>query len=123
MGRNPGGELGLANLNAVTPELLAGAGKAEAAAGQIAQMISALMQNLAPMQQGFVGQGGLSFQKVQSDVNADLVTITDALNEVASGIRSSGRDYDVSDEEARQEVTKAAADAGDIISRLRGGGA
>lgn len=109
--------------NAVTPELQAAASKADAAGGQIAQMLSALMENLAPMQTQFVGAGGLSFQKVKSDINQDLVTITDSLNEVAEGIRTSGRDFDVADSEAQQEVTKAAQDAGSIVSRLRGGGA
>jgi WXG100 family type VII secretion target len=109
-------------LNAQTPELMAAANKADAAGGQIAQMLSALMDNLAPMQQGFVGGGGMTFQKVQADINSDLVTITDALNDVAEGIRTSGRDFDAADSEAQQEVAKAAQDAGNIVSRLKAGG-
>jgi WXG100 family type VII secretion target len=109
--------------NAVTPELLAASKKADDAGGQIAQMLSALLQNLEPMTAGFVGAAGGTFQKVKADINNDLVIITDALNEVAEGIRSAGRDFDVSDSEAQAEVTKAAEDAGSIVSRLRGGGA
>ena len=73
------------------------------------------------MKQGFVGMAGATFQKVKADVHTDLVAITDALNEVAEGIRSAGRDFDVSDTEAQTEVTKAAQDAGSIVGRLRGG--
>ncbi|WP_213454931.1 WXG100 family type VII secretion target [Rhizomonospora bruguierae] len=111
----------MADVNAVTPELLAAAGKAENGGQSIAQMLSALIQNLEPMQQGFVGQGGLRFQQVKESVNADLIAITDALNEVAQGIRTAGQDYSVADQESEQEVTKAAEDAGNIINRLRGG--
>jgi WXG100 family type VII secretion target len=109
--------------NAVTPELQKAATKADDAGGQLAKMISGLLDNLAPMESGFVGAAGMSFQQVKASVNADLVTITDALNEVAEGIRTAGRDFDVSDDEARQEVTKAAADAGNIVNRLRGSAA
>jgi ESAT-6 family protein len=109
--------------NAVTPELLASSRKADDAGGQIVQMISALLQNLEPMTQGFIGTAGDTFQKVKADIHKDLVDITDALNEVAEGVRSAGRDFDVSDSEAQAEVTKAAQDAGSIVSRLRGGAA
>jgi WXG100 family type VII secretion target len=108
--------------NAVTPELQKAATKADDAGGQLAQMLNALLDNLAPMETGFVGAAGMTFQQVKANVNADLVTITDALNEVAEGIRTAGRDFDVSDDVAHQEVTKAAADAGEIVSRLRGAG-
>jgi uncharacterized protein YukE len=85
-------------------------------------MLNTLLDNLAPMETGLVGAAGMSFQQVKTNVNADLITITDALNEVAEGIRTAGRDFDVADETAHQEVTKAAADAGNIVGRLRGPG-
>jgi uncharacterized protein YukE len=113
----------LAPLNAVTPELQLAANKAEEGGGQIAQMLSALLIGLEPMSAGFIGQAGGTFQKVKADINNDLVIIVDALNEVAEGIRTAGRDFDVSDTEAQSEVNQAAADAGSIVSRLRGGGA
>jgi WXG100 family type VII secretion target len=116
-----GGECTVATFNAVTPELLAAAQKADDAGGQLAQMLNALLQNLEPMAQGLVGQAGGSFQKVKIDINNDLVVINDALNEVAEGIRSAGRDFDVADAESQSEVVKAAADAGAIVNRLRGG--
>lgn len=107
--------------NAVTPELQKAATKADDAGAQLAQMLNVLLDRLAPMESRFVGAAGMSFQQVKANVNADLVTITDALNEVAEGIRTSGRDFDVADDTARQEVNKAAADAGNIVNRLRGG--
>jgi WXG100 family type VII secretion target len=107
--------------NAVTPQLLAASKKADDAGGQIAQMMHALLENLRPMQQGFVGAAGLTFQKVQADVNNDLIIITDALHEVAEGVRTAGRDFDVADTEAQADVTKAAQDAGSIVTHLRGG--
>lgn len=107
-------------LNAITPELQAAATKADDAGGQISQMLSALLINLEPMATGLIGQTGTTFQKVKTDINNDLVIITDSLNEVAEGIRSSGRDFDVADTEAQSEVSKAADDAGNIVSRLRG---
>jgi WXG100 family type VII secretion target len=108
-------------LNAVTPELQAAAKKADDAGGQISQMLSALLINLEPMAQGLIGQTGGTFQKVKADIHNDLVIITDNLNEVAEGIRSSGRDFDVADSESQAEVSKAAQDAGNIVGRLRGG--
>ena len=110
-------------LNAVTPELQLAANKADEGGGQIAQMLHALLIGLEPMSGGFIGQAGGTFQKVKLDINNDLVVIVDALNEVAEGVRTAGRDFDVSDAEAHEEVTRAAADAGTIVSRLRGGGA
>jgi len=110
-------------LNAVTPELQLAANKADEGGGQIAQMLHALLIGLEPMSGGFIGQAGFTFQKVKADINNDLVVIVDALNEVAEGVRTAGRDFDVSDTEAHEEVTRAAADAGTIVSRLRGGGA
>jgi len=107
--------------DAVTPELQKAATRADDAGGQLAKMLNALLDNLAPMETGLIGAAGMSFQQTKASVNADLVTITDALNEVAEGIRTAGRDFDVSDDTARQEVNKAAADAGNIVSRLRGG--
>jgi WXG100 family type VII secretion target len=109
--------------NAVTPELQAAAKKAEEAGGQISQMMYVLLDELEPMQTGLVGAAGTQFGKVKADINLDLINITDALNEVAEGVRTAGRDFDVADDEAHQEVTKAAADAGSIVSRLRGGSA
>jgi uncharacterized protein YukE len=112
----------VAPLNAVTPELQLAASKADEGGGQIAQMLSALLLGLEPMAGGFVGQAGGTFQKVKLDIRNDLVIIVDALNEVAEGVRTAGRDFDVSDAEAQSEVSQAAADAGSIVSRLRGGG-
>ena len=106
--------------NAVTPELMNAAGKAEDAAGQISKMMFVLLDNLEPMKQDFVGAAGDTFDSVKAAVNGDLVQITDALNDVAEGIRSAGRDFDAADAQAQQEVAQAAADAGDIVNRLRG---
>jgi ESAT-6 family protein len=99
---------------------MAAAKKAEDGGGQIATMLNTLLLRLEPMQAGFVGQAGGTFQKVKADINADLVIIIDALNEVASGIRSAGQDFDVADSDAQAEVSKAAQDAGSIVGRLRG---
>jgi WXG100 family type VII secretion target len=122
MGQPLGGERTLA-FNAVTPELQKAATKADDAGAQLSLMLNALLDNLAPMQKGLVGAAGMSFQQVKTNINSDLVTITDSLNEVAEGIRTAGRDFDVADDTAQQEVNKAAQDAGQIVSRLRGGGA
>jgi uncharacterized protein YukE len=102
---------------------MAAANKADDAGGQLARMMHVLLDNLEPMQQGLVGAAGHTFTRVKADINTDLIAITDALNEVAEGVRTAGRDFDVADDEANQEVTKAAADAGAIVGRLRGGSA
>ncbi|GEM_PF-5365804 len=114
--------MGVAGLtfNATTPELMAAANKADEAGGQIARMVNALLDGLAPMQVGLVGAAGYSFQQAQSDVHRDLVTITNALHEVAEGVRSAGRDFAAADADAQHEVTRAAADAGTIVARLSG---
>ncbi|MBN1173188.1 MAG: WXG100 family type VII secretion target [Micromonosporaceae bacterium] len=108
-------------LNAVTSELLIAANKADEAGGQLSQMMSALMDNLAPLQSQFVGGAGASFQTIKENIRTDLIAITDALNDVAEGVRTAGKDFDAADSEAQSEVTKAAEDAGSIINKLRGG--
>lgn len=115
-----GGDRALA-LNAVTSELLIAANKADEAGGQLSQMMSALMDNLAPLQSQFVGGAGASFQTIKENIRTDLIAITDALNDVAEGVRTAGKDFDAADSEAQSEVTKAAEDAGSIINKLRGG--
>ena len=106
--------------NAVTAELLKAADRADQAGGELTTMLSQLLTELAPLESRFQGSAGMSFQQVQSRIQQDLVQITDALNEVASGVRSSGKDFDVADQTAQEEVQRAAAGAGEAANALRG---
>ena len=107
-------------LNAVTGELLQGAKKAEDAAHTLTQMLTHLIEGLDPMHGGLKGAAGSKFAEVKDQIRTDITNINDALREVASGIRSSGQDFDVADNESLDEVNKAAAGADQIFNRLRG---
>lgn len=106
--------------NAVTGDLLKAADRADTAGGELTTMLTTLLSDLAPLESRFRGGAGMSFQQVQARIQQDLVQITDALNEVASGVRSSGKDFEVADQVAQDEVNRAAAAAGDAATALRG---
>lgn len=97
-------------LQAVTEDLRTAAGKADDVAGQITGNLKTLLAGLAPLEKDFRGGAGTTFQGVQTQIEANLVKITDALLEVAEGVRSSGSHFDVQDTEAQNLVNKTVAD-------------
>jgi WXG100 family type VII secretion target len=101
---------------------MAAATKADNASQTLNTMIKNLLSGLEPLQKGFVGAAGASFQSVQIRINDDLNNMTQALRDVSEGIRSAGSDFSATDDQAQQDVTNAAQGAGDIMNRLRGNG-
>lgn len=97
-------------LQAVTDDLRTAAGKADDVAAEITGNLKSLLAGIAPLEKDFRGGAGRSFQEVQTQVTNNLNKITDALLEVAEGVRSSGAHFDVQDQEAQELVAKTTAD-------------
>ncbi|MEV0650255.1 WXG100 family type VII secretion target [Phytomonospora sp. NPDC050363] len=107
----------LAQLQAVTDDLRIAASKADSVAVEITGNLNTLLQGLAPLESGFQGGAGTSFQQVQQSIRLNLIKITDALKEVAEGVRTAGGDFDVQDSEATSLVNKTMENT-DVIDRL-----
>jgi WXG100 family type VII secretion target len=88
-------------------------------ADSLTSMLNSLMNELAPLQSAWVGQGGLSFQGVKQRIDDDIARLNAALRSIAEAVATSGRDYAVSDEEMRSEMSHAGATAGQITSALK----
>lgn len=104
-------------LQAVTNDLRTAAGKAEGVAAEITGNLKTLLTGLAPLESGFKGAAGSTYQQVQLSIEQNLVKIVDALNEVAEGVRTAGADFDVQDSDAQTLVAKTFDDTS-IIDRL-----
>lgn len=90
----------------------------DAVADRLTSMLNTLMDRLSPLQQYWVGAGGSSFQEVRTRFDGDMARLNAALRSIAEAVGSSGRDYDVSDEEMRSEMQNAGATAGQITQAL-----
>src|SRR5262249_47652191 len=88
-------------------------------ADALTSMLNNLMNELAPLQSAWVGQGGLSFRGVRERMDNDIARLNAALRSIAEAVATAGRDYSVSDEEMRSEMSHAGATAGQITSALK----
>jgi WXG100 family type VII secretion target len=104
-----GGALALTVFNTQTPEMQAAAKKAKDSGSDIASGLSRLLRELEALPGGFKGAAAVEFGKAQETMRQSLTDIVDALNDVAEGIQTAGRDFDASDQESAQEVQKAVA--------------
>ena len=93
--------------NTQTPEMQAAAKKAKDNGAEIASGMARLMRELEALPGGFKGAAAIEFGKAQATMQASLTKIVDALNDVAEGIETAGRDFDASDQESASEVQKA----------------
>jgi WXG100 family type VII secretion target len=93
----------------------------DAVADRLTSMLNTMMDRIAPLQQYWVGSGGSSFQEVRNRFDEDMARLNAALRAIAEAVGSSGRDYDVSDEEMRSEMQQAGATAGQITQALNFG--
>jgi WXG100 family type VII secretion target len=93
----------------------------DAVADRLTSMLNTLMDRLSPLQQYWVGAGGSSFQDVRMRFDQDMAKLNTVLRSIAEAVGSSGRDYDVSDDEMRTEMTNAGATAGQITQALNMG--
>lgn len=87
-------------------------------ADQLTTMLNTLMGNLTPLYDAWKGAGGSSFQEVRQRFDSDMARLNASLRSIAEAVGSSGRDYTVSDEEMRSEMTQAGATAGQISQAL-----
>jgi WXG100 family type VII secretion target len=88
-------------------ELDAAARRFEEVNGELQGMLSTLMRELEAMRQEWQGAGGRSFEAVKAAWASDLGTLNTNLLETAEGIRSSGRNYDISDTGAADAMRTA----------------
>jgi len=80
------------------------AAKFEAVNNSLQGMLTRLMGELEVLQTAWQGAGGRSFTQVKQAWQADQQAIQRALQETATAIRTSGRQYSASDSEAAQRV-------------------
>jgi len=93
----------------------------DAVADRLTSMLNTLMDRLSPLQQYWVGAGGTSFQDVRQRFDQDMAKLNTVLRSIAEAVGTSGRDYDVSDDEMKTEMTNAGATAGQITQALNMG--
>lgn len=93
--------------NTQTPEMQAVAKNARESGSDISGGLARLMQELEALPGGFKGAAAVEFSKVQETMRQSLVKLVDALNDVAEGIDTAGRDFDASDQASADEVSKA----------------
>ncbi|GLZ81828.1 hypothetical protein Afil01_66350 [Actinorhabdospora filicis] len=96
---------------AITGQLETTAGQVEGTASEIAGNMNRLLIDLQPLLKDFQGPAGKTFQGVQIDVERQLKIIVDSLNEVARGVRESGKEFDVEDSKAVEELKKTMPDS------------
>lgn len=81
------------------------AGRFESTNSSLQSMLSSLMGELEVLQAKWVGAGGLSFTQVKLAWEEDARKINSALLETATAVRTSGRNYAVTDDQAQQRVS------------------
>jgi WXG100 family type VII secretion target len=81
-------------------ELDAAARRFEEVNGELQGMLKTLMSELEGMKQEWQGAGGRSFEAVKAAWSVDLDNLNRNLLETASGIKSSGQNYDATDTDA-----------------------
>jgi WXG100 family type VII secretion target len=90
-------------------ELDAAARRFEEVNGELQGVLKTLMSELESMKQEWQGAGGRSFETVKAAWSVDLANLNSNLIETASGIKSSGQNYDATD-----------TDAGAMMNNTRG---
>jgi WXG100 family type VII secretion target len=80
------------------------AAKFEQVDQSLQSMLTGLLAELEVLQQAWRGAGGRSFEQVKQQWSQDQAALHRALRETAGAIRTAGRQYDVSDDEAASRV-------------------
>ncbi|CAM3358151.1 WXG100 family type VII secretion target [Stackebrandtia soli] len=93
----------------------------EGLAEELAGDAQALMNSLAPMEQDLVGKAGTTFTNIKNTVQENLTVINRALDDIAVGIRTTGREMDASDEQSDSSLNQAFGDGGSAASQLSAG--
>jgi WXG100 family type VII secretion target len=74
--------------------------------------MSSLQSQLAPLAGTWRGQGSVAFQQLMARWNEDATRINTALDEIATKIGQSGRNYAASDEDNRQAFSQLGGTGG-----------
>ena len=81
--------------------------------------LTTLMNELTPLQTAWLGQGGASFQQVRDRFDQDMGRLNQSLRSLAEAVGTSGRNYNVTDQEMKSEMEAAGATAGSITAALQ----
>jgi len=101
-----------------TEQMEATAGRIEDHAQQFTAEVNALMGRLSNMTRDFVGGAGNAFQGVSNAVSELTGDAYAALAETAELVRTSGRNYAVTDEELTADMQRAGATDSEIFYAL-----
>lgn len=80
------------------------AGKFESVNESLQGMLTRLMNELQALQSAWKGAGGTSFEQVKQAYEGNQKKLSEALRETATAIRTSGKQYTATDEDARAMV-------------------
>ncbi|HCT80331.1 MAG TPA: WXG100 family type VII secretion target [Micromonosporaceae bacterium] len=80
------------------------AGKFESVNESLQGMLTRLMNELQALQSAWQGAGGKSFEQVKQAYEGNQKKLSEALRETATAIRTSGKQYTATDEDARAMV-------------------
>ncbi len=94
-------------------------GDVDGVADRLTKVMTSLMNELVPLQSAWKGAGATSFQGVKDRFDQDMAKLNVSLRSLAEAVGSSGRDYEVSDEEMKSEMERAGATAGSITQALK----
>jgi WXG100 family type VII secretion target len=88
-------------------------------ADRLTSMLTSLLNELIPLQDAWKGAGGSSFTDVKDRFDRDMARLNVSLRSLAEAVGSSGKDYEVGDEEMKSEMQRAGANAGSITQALK----
>jgi WXG100 family type VII secretion target len=109
----------MSNMRANTATMVKTEKDVDGVADRLTATLTTLMNELTPLQSAWLGQGGASFQQVRERFDQDMAKLNHSLRSLAEAVGTSGRTYEVSDEEMRSEMQNAGATAGSITAALQ----
>lgn len=117
--RGSGDPTGEGSMRANTATMVKSEKDVDDVADRLTGTLTTLMNELMPLQSAWLGQGGASFQQVRERFDQDMGRLNRSLRSLAEAVGTSGRNYDVSDQEMKSEMERSGATAGSITAALQ----
>lgn len=105
--------------NASTEQMQVFSTQVADAAGRLDAMLKGLVNQLEPLQTGWVGMGGTSFNQTLEVVQVETTKMNSALNKLAADVGTAGVKYTGADDEQKSAIDDVKGMATGITSSLR----
>lgn len=115
-----GGGGGSERMQSDTSQLTAGAVEAGNTAETLDGMLKGLMGRLEPLMSEWLGQAGMSFQKVREEFDLEMKRLNNALRSIGDDMGLSSADYEATDDQLRQTLDQVGASDGTVTRLLAG---